>query len=66
VSVYLQGAMTTLFSKLQAISEMPETAKIAKNAGTWYDMSAEAGSSFIDIGSGFGKPVFHSAMQTGC
>ena len=23
-------------------------------------------SSFIDIGSGFGKPVFHSAMQTGC
>jgi len=23
-------------------------------------------STFIDIGSGFGKPVFHAAMQTGC
>ena len=29
-------------------------------------MSVAQGSSFIDIGSGFGKPVFHSAMQTGC
>jgi SAM-dependent methyltransferase len=31
-----------------------------------YNMSAERKSSFIDIGSGFGKPVFHAAMQTGC
>jgi len=23
-------------------------------------------SSFLDIGSGFGKPVFHAAMQTHC
>jgi len=31
-----------------------------------YNMSAERGSTFLDIGSGFGKPVFHSAMQTSC
>jgi len=28
----------------------------------YYDMSASAGSTFLDIGSGFGKPVFHSAL----
>lgn len=31
-----------------------------------YNMSAERGSTFLDIGSGFGKPVFHAAMQTAC
>jgi hypothetical protein len=29
-----------------------------------YDMTSH--SSFLDIGSGFGKPVFHSAFQVGC
>jgi hypothetical protein len=29
-------------------------------------MIVDNNSSFIDIGSGFGKPVFHSAIQTGC
>ena len=29
-------------------------------------MCKENGSSFLDIGSGFGKPVFHAAMQTAC
>ena len=31
-----------------------------------YNMALERNSTFIDIGSGFVKPVFHSAMQTGC
>lgn len=31
-----------------------------------YNLSTENGSSFLDIGSGFGKPNFHAAMQTGC
>jgi len=31
-----------------------------------YNMEAAHNSSFLDIGSGFGKPVFHAAMQTGC
>ena len=29
-------------------------------------MSASTNSTFLDIGAGFGKPVFHSAIQTGC
>ena len=31
-----------------------------------YNMAAERGSSFLDIGSGFGKPPFHASMQTAC
>ena len=31
-----------------------------------YSMTADNKSTFLDIGSGFGKPVFHCAMQTGC
>ena len=31
-----------------------------------YNMRAENNSNFLDIGSGFGKPVFHAAMQTSC
>lgn len=31
-----------------------------------YNMTKENKSTFIDIGSGFGKPVFHAAMQSGC
>jgi cyclopropane fatty-acyl-phospholipid synthase-like methyltransferase len=29
-------------------------------------MTLENASTFLDIGSGFGKPVFHAAMQTAC
>jgi hypothetical protein len=29
-----------------------------------YNMTTE--SKYLDIGSGFGKPVFHSAFQVGC
>ena len=31
-----------------------------------YNMNVQNDSSFLDIGSGFGKPVFHAAMQTAC
>ena len=31
-----------------------------------YNMNVGNNSTFLDIGSGFGKPVFHAAMQTGC
>ena len=31
-----------------------------------YNMTAENGSTFLDIGAGFGKPNYHAAMQTGC
>lgn len=39
--------------------------KQIKNAER-FNMSASKNSTFLDIGSGFGKPVFHAAMQTGC
>jgi cyclopropane fatty-acyl-phospholipid synthase-like methyltransferase len=56
--------MSTLLTTFQSRSTLEELQK-TKNA-TYYDMSAEVGSTFLDIGSGFGKPVFHSAIQTGC
>ena len=31
-----------------------------------YNMTSQNESSFLDIGAGFGKPVFHAAMQTAC
>ena len=31
-----------------------------------YNMCIKSKSTFIDIGSGFGKPNFHAAMQSGC
>ncbi len=30
------------------------------------DYNLKADSTFLDIGSGFGKPVFHASMQTYC
>ena len=51
------------------IEQDPALKKIASNLPYplhEYNMSSENQSSFLDIGSGFGKPVFHSAMQTGC
>ena len=31
-----------------------------------YNLCGKNGSSFLDIGSGFGKPNFHAAMQANC
>ena len=31
-----------------------------------YDLKIENKSTFLDVGAGFGKPVFHAAMQSGC
>lgn len=56
--------MSTLLTTFQSMSSLPELSKV-KNA-KYYDMNANACSSFLDIGSGFGKPVFHAAIQTGC
>lgn len=56
--------MQTLLTTFQSMSKLPEMKKI-KDA-QHYDMSADKGSTFLDIGSGFGKPVFHSAIQTSC
>jgi hypothetical protein len=46
------------------MSSLPEMPKLKHPEQ--YDMSASKGSTFLDIGSGFGKPVFHAALQTNC
>ena len=55
--------MTNLLLVLQSLS-----LHIPSECNTYdkreYDLSCK--SSFLDIGSGFGKPVFHAAIQTGC
>ena len=56
--------MSHLLDIFQSISAQEKTTDLPNS--TYYDMSAAAGSTFLDIGSGFGKPVFHAAMQTGC
>ena len=61
---FTQCAMSTLLDTFQNMSSLDEM-KDVKNK-SFYDMSAVKGSTFLDIGSGFGKPVFHSAIQTGC
>jgi len=56
--------MTNLLTVFQQISSQEAVANVQNP--TYFDMSAAAGSTFLDIGSGFGKPVFHAALQTGC
>lgn len=52
--------MSTLLTTFQTMSQLDEL-KDVKNA-SYFDMSCHKGSTFLDIGSGFGKPVFHSAI----
>jgi len=56
--------MTNLLTLFQQISS--QEAVVSVQNPTYFDMSAAEGSTFLDIGSGFGKPVFHAALQTGC
>ena len=56
--------MSSLLDTFQSMSSLDETKGVKDSK--YYDMAAAKESTFIDIGSGFGKPVFHSAIQTGC
>lgn len=56
--------MATLLTTFQSMSELEEMPKLEQPER--YNMSSKAGSTFLDIGSGFGKPVFHAALQTAC
>jgi hypothetical protein len=64
--------MTSLFNLFQSISSFllvkiknePKLEEYLFSRLEDYDMTTH--SSFLDIGSGFGKPVFHSAFQVGC
>jgi len=56
--------MTNLLTVFQLMSSQEAVAN--EQNPTYFDMSAASFSTFLDIGSGFGKPVFHAALQTGC
>jgi hypothetical protein len=60
-----KGAMVKFFNMLQNIDKMfkPEHEEFMKYKKEEYCLTAD--DTFIDIGSGFGKPVFHAAMQVG-
>jgi len=53
-----------LFQSMSALLESCEFSNILINDPASYNMSKK--SLFLDIGSGFGKPVFHAAFQVGC
>ena len=67
---FVQGALTNLISIFQNagrfIEEDPELMQKLLKTTPYrigdYNMTSQNESSFLDIGSGFGKPVFHAAM----
>jgi len=66
------GSMTSLYNLFQNISKLisyncqksNEFENLLIYQPEQYNMTCN--SAFLDIGSGFGKPVFHSALQVGC
>lgn len=57
--------MTSLLSIMQNAVDYIEEKGFGENLAfekSLYNMRAENKSTFIDIGSGFGKPVFHAAF----
>lgn len=60
-----KGAMLKFFNILQNIDQFfkPEHEEFMKYKKEEYRLTAD--DTFIDVGSGFGKPVFHAAMQVG-
>ena len=61
-----KGHMTQILTLMQHITDLlpAEKHKDLIEPIDSYNISEE--SHFLDIGSGFGKPVFHAAMQIGC
>jgi 16S rRNA G527 N7-methylase RsmG len=61
--------MSKLLEVFQNSGSLIAERKLDRSLGldsTKYNMTPRNGSTFIDIGSGFGLPVFHSAIQTAC
>lgn len=61
-----KGAMQKFLQILQNVDQVfkPEHEPYLKFKKDEYRLTSD--DTFIDIGSGFGKPVFHAAMQVGC
>lgn len=63
--------MTSLFNLFQSINKLIEIQtsdpKLRETlTGSPESYNLDISSLFLDIGSGFGKPVFHAALQVGC
>jgi 16S rRNA G527 N7-methylase RsmG len=58
-----KGALLNLFSKIQRCTELLFTEKHLNNLPfPKEDYNLKENSTFLDIGSGFGKPVFHASL----
>ena len=59
--------MTDIFNLFQSISQLIENQRLENIlVSKKEDYNLNKNSYFLDIGSGFGKPVFHAAYQVGC
>jgi len=61
-----KGCMTRTFNIMQRITDFIPPAKHRMLIGPVEEYNMSEKSRFLDIGSGFGKPVFHAAIQVGC
>ena len=60
------SSMTQLYNLFSNIDEIIEDMKINKNKLKYSSYNINKDSYFLDIGSGFGKPIYHCAFQVGC
>ena len=60
-----KGHMTQLLTLMQTISDYIPEDKLSSLISKKEEYNLTSASRFLDIGSGFGKPVFHAAMQVG-
>lgn len=62
-----KGALQHLLSKIQRCTELLLTEEqLNRLPFPKEDYNLKENSTFLDIGSGFGKPVFHASLQTYC
>ena len=61
-----KGAMQKFLTILQNIDKYFKSDHEPYLVGSKEEYCLTKDSTFIDIGSGFGKPVFHAALQVGC
>lgn len=61
-----RGAFQRLVTKLQSIADHWSEDPLAQLPFGKEEYNLTSKSTFLDIGSGFGKPVFHASLQTNC
>ena len=61
-----KGYMTQILNILEHITDRVPPSKRCMHIKPIEKYNISSESRFLDVGSGFGKPVFHAAMQIGC